>query len=142
MSRTEVDAVRPRMRIRLPPEVEETVTNLLSRQHPLRRNRRKKGEAAFDSWSWAHVASGAGLALTGVSWGWSLAMLVGFEAFEAALRRIQTKSAGGLFEYESWPNIMADVATGMVGFAAARLFMGKPLARAAMNAFLPLFPKR
>lgn len=137
MSSSEVTN-RPQMRIRLPPEVEQTVAYLISRQDRRGRTRRK-GEAALDNWSWAHVASGAGLALSGVSWGWSLALLVGFEALEGALRR--TKDRGGLFEYESWPNIVADVVTGMIGFAGARMFMAKPFAAATLRAVLPFLPK-
>ncbi len=139
MSSSEVTS-RPQMRIRLPPEVEQTVAYLISRQDRRGRTRRK-GEAALDNWSWAHVASGAGLALSGVSWGWSLAALVGFEALEGALRRVRTKDAGGLFEYESWPNVVADVVTGMIGFAGARMFMAKPLTAAALRVLLPLLPK-
>lgn len=138
MSSTQI--ARPQMRIRLPPEVEQTVAYLVSRKDHRGRTRRK-GEAALDNWSWAHVASGAGLALGGVSWGWSLVMLVGFEAFEAALRTIRTKEAGGMFEYESWPNIVGDVVTGFIGFAAARMFMGKPLLASALRTLLPLLPK-
>ena len=140
MSRTEVTQ-GPRMRIRLPPEIEQTVNYLLARRDAVG-NKRRKGEAALDDWSWAHVASGAGLALTGVSWAWAAVLLVGFEAFEGALRRFQDGSGEGLFEYESWPNVVADVLTGMAGFAAAKMFMAKPFARAALTTLLPLLGKR
>lgn len=130
----------PQMRIRLPPELRDTVSYLLSTKD-VRGRVRRKGEAALDNWSWAHVVSGAGLALTGVSWMGALGMLVGFEAVEALLRRVHTKERWGVFEYESWPNVIADVVTGMVGFAAGRFVVGKPLARAALSSLLPLLPK-
>lgn len=141
MSQTEVGRAQPQMRIRLPAGVERTVAELVATQ-TRRGRKRRRGEAPLDNWSWAHVASGAGLALSGVSWGWAFGLLVGFEALEGALRRARSKEAGGLFEYESWPNIAADVMTGMIGFAGARLLMGRPFARVAMNAVLPLLPRR
>ena len=46
------------------------------------------------------------------------AALTLYEVAEAGLRRIRLKE-GGLFEYESWPNIVLDVVVGMAGFWAA-----------------------
>ena len=76
----------------------------------------RKGDAPFDSWSPVHVASGAGLALLGASLPVAVGLIVGFEVLEAGLRRIKT-AEGGLFEYESWSNITADIILGMAGFA-------------------------
>jgi hypothetical protein len=80
----------------------------------------KPGHAPLDRWSLVHLASGIGLGLIPVSWPWALALLVGFEVLEAGLRRIR-RHGGGLFEYESWPNIIADVVVGVAGYAVARL---------------------
>jgi hypothetical protein len=74
------------------------------------------GEAAFDSWTWVHLSSGMGLAFMGVTWWWALGLLIVYEVFEAALRRIKLEE-GGLFEYESWGNIVADVVVGVAGWA-------------------------
>jgi hypothetical protein len=79
----------------------------------------RKGEAAFDSWSWAHLSSGLGLGASGVAALPAAAVLVGFEVFEAGLRRLKVDGTG-LFEYESWKNIFTDIAVGLVGYAAVR----------------------
>ena len=83
----------------------------------------RKGEPVLDWWTLPHVASGVVLAFTLHSWLLSLALLVVYEVFEALLRRIKTKSGAGVFEYESWPNIVADVVIGMIGWVVARLAM-------------------
>jgi hypothetical protein len=80
----------------------------------------RKGEAPFDLWSWVHLGSGAALGLVLASPLWAAGLLLLYEGFEALLRRIKTEE-GGLFEYESWPNIAADVLVGLVGFIAVRL---------------------
>lgn len=85
---------------------QETVTAPLAR---------RRGESAFDRWSWVHVGSGAALALLVADWRIVLGLLVAFEGLEGALRRIRVKE-GGLFEYESWPNIVGDLVVGMAGF--------------------------
>lgn len=79
----------------------------------------RPGEAPLDAWSLVHAASGAGLALVVGPWYVALGLLVAYEGLEAGLRRIKVEE-GGLFEYESWPNIVADVAVGMLGFAVLR----------------------
>jgi hypothetical protein len=82
----------------------------------------RRGEAALDRWSLVHAASGAALGLLTRSFLLALALLVAYEALEAGLRALKRDPAGkGLFEYESWPNIAADVLVGMAGFAAVRL---------------------
>lgn len=90
----------------------------MARLHPSGR----RGEAALDAWTWVHVGSGVALGVLLRSWWVVLALLVAYEAFEGVLRRIKLEE-GGLFEYESWPNIVADVVAGMAGFAAARLLL-------------------
>jgi hypothetical protein len=76
----------------------------------------RRGEAPLDRWSLVHVASGGALAVLNVNWYWMLAILVGFEAVEAGLRRIKV-TEGGLFEYESWWNVAGDLVTGAMGWA-------------------------
>lgn len=75
----------------------------------------RPGEAPVDWWSVPHVATGIALALLVDPWWMALVLLVGYEVLEAGLRHIPGKD-GGLFEYESWPNIFADVAFGMLGW--------------------------
>jgi hypothetical protein len=83
------------------------------------------GEAPFDRWSLVHVGSGIALGLVFADWTGFLivvALLVGYEALEGILRHIKPDPNGkGLFEYESWPNIIADVLVGLAGFVAIRL---------------------
>src|SRR5438552_2756889 len=86
------------------------------------RKARRRGEAALDAWTWVHVGSGAALGALLGSWWLALLLLLLYEAFEAGLRRIRLQD-GGLFEYESWPNIGADVVAGLLGFAAMRLLL-------------------
>jgi hypothetical protein len=80
----------------------------------------RKGEAAVDWWSIPHVLSGMALAATGLGWISCGILLCAYEVFEAALRRIKTQSGAGVFEYESWPNIVADVLVGIAGFFVVR----------------------
>lgn len=80
----------------------------------------RKGEDAFDGWTWVHFASGLALGLIGVKWRWALALLIGFEALEALLRRVKKQGGQGLFEYESWKNIGLDVAAGLIGYGMGR----------------------
>ena len=77
----------------------------------------RKGEAAFDAWSWVHVASGVALGAIGFGGLATLVLLVLYEAIEALLRK--GRSGVGVFEYESWANIVADLCFGMAGFALA-----------------------
>jgi hypothetical protein len=79
----------------------------------------RKGEAAFDGWSWVHAAGGFVLGLSGLYWPWALAAIAAYELLEGGLRRIKVEE-GGLFEYESWPNIFADIAVGSLGYAIGR----------------------
>lgn len=81
--------------------------------------RLRRGDSAPDRWSWVHLAGGLGLGLVGSPWWLAVGLIVGFEAVEAALRRITT-AEGGLFEYESWPNVAADVVIGITGYAVSR----------------------
>ena len=76
-----------------------------------------KGEAPLDIWSWAHLASGAGLAVVGLSPFWAVVVLVGFEVLEAGLRLIPTGD-GPPFQYETFANIVADVILGLIGYVA------------------------
>jgi hypothetical protein len=76
----------------------------------------RRGEAAIDHWTFAHAAGGGLLAFV-LPFGAAviLLLLVAYEVFEAALRRVPGSNGRGLFEYESWPNIFADV---VIAFAA------------------------
>ena len=86
-----------------------------------------KGEKAVDWWSLPHFASGLLLGLLPVGWPWAFGMVIGYECFEAALRRVKTED-GGLFEYESWRNIFVDVVLGLAGYS---------IMHAAVFPFLP-----
>lgn len=82
----------------------------------------RKGAAALDWWTLPHVASGIVLAILLAEAWLILALLIVYEAFEAALRRVKTKAGAGVFEYESWPNIIADVIVAMVPWLILVLF--------------------
>lgn len=73
----------------------------------------------FDWWSLAHVSSGVLLAFAGVPWYGMLALGIGYEGFEAGLRMSRAHARKGVFEPETWGNMMADVLVDMVGWAAA-----------------------
>lgn len=76
----------------------------------------------MDWWTLPHVGSGIALALL-LAEGWLiLALLILYEAFEEALRRVKTKAGAGVFEHESWPNIIADVIVAMVPWLIVVLF--------------------
>jgi hypothetical protein len=79
----------------------------------------RKGEAALDWYSFAHLAGGGALGwLVPVGAARVLAVLVAYEVFEAALRHLPVRHQGkGLFEYESWPNIVADILVAWAGWA-------------------------
>ncbi len=81
----------------------------------------KPGEPAFDAWSLAHVASGLAIAY---STDWddfeTMTALIAYEFFEAILRNTPGHDGQGLFEYESWPNILGDVAAGYAGYLAGK----------------------
>lgn len=87
----------------------------------------RKGEAAVDWWSLPHFASGLVLGLLPIGWPLAIVLVLGYEVAEAGLRRIKT-AEGGLFEYESWPNIGVDVVLGLAGFG---------IMHAAVAPFLP-----
>ena len=76
----------------------------------------RKGEATFDWWSLVHFATGLLMGLLPIGWPLACALIVGYELFEGGLRHVKTEE-GGLFEYESWPNIVADIALGLAGYA-------------------------
>jgi hypothetical protein len=76
----------------------------------------RKGEKAVDWWSLPHFAAGLLLGLLPLGWLSAAGAVVGYEVFEAGLRRIKT-AEGGLFEYESWRNIFMDVILGLAGYA-------------------------
>lgn len=76
----------------------------------------RKGEDAFDWWSIPHFGSGLLLGVLPIGWLSALVAIVGYEGLEGLLRRIKTEE-GGLFEYESWPNVLADILLGIAGFA-------------------------
>ncbi|MBI2079088.1 MAG: hypothetical protein HYT80_12120 [Euryarchaeota archaeon] len=82
----------------------------------------RKGVKAVDAWSLVHVASGVGLAVVGVGPWLAVGAIVGFELVEGGLRRISVKGGGGLFEYESWPNVVTDVLVGVAGYVAVHAF--------------------
>lgn len=65
------------------------------------------------------MAAGLAIGLSGLAWVWAIPLIVGFEFLEGGLRRVRTEE-GGLFEYESWPNIFADVIIGVAGYLVAR----------------------
>ena len=94
----------------------------------------KPGEHPLDPWSIVHFASGValGLLLRGpLGAAVTLALLLGYEALEAVLRRIRRKPGGkGLFEHESWGNIAHDVLFGQVGWLFAQGAPSLPLADA------------
>jgi hypothetical protein len=75
-----------------------------------------RGEKAIDWWSLPHFASGLLLGLLPIGWVTCFAALTLYEGFEAALRQVKTEE-GGLFEYESWRNILFDIVVGLAGFA-------------------------
>jgi hypothetical protein len=82
----------------------------------------KKGQAALDWWTLPHVGSGIVLAIL-LAEAWAiLGLAILYEVLEALLRRIKTRSGAGVFEYESWPNIVADVVVAMVPWLIVRLF--------------------
>jgi hypothetical protein len=76
----------------------------------------RKGEDPFDWWSLVHFAGGLVLGLLPIGWPWAAGLIVGYELFEGGLRHVKTEE-GGLFEYESWPNIGADIVLGLSGYA-------------------------
>jgi hypothetical protein len=75
----------------------------------------RKGEKAIDWWSLPHFAAGLLLGLLPLGWLGAAVAVVGYEVFEAGLRRVKTED-GGLFEHESWRNIFLDVVLGLAGF--------------------------
>ena len=82
----------------------------------------KPGESPLDPWSVVHFASGAGLGLLlrgPVGAAVTLGLLVLYEAFEGALRRVKRRGKG-LFEHESWRNIAYDVLFGQLGWLFAQ----------------------
>ena len=96
----------------------------------------RKGEAALDRWSWAHVGTGVALAKVRVGPWVAVLLLVGFDVLEAALRRVNL-DGGGLFEYESPRNIVADVALGVVAFLIVRAVAPPRVRRVRARALVP-----
>lgn len=70
-----------------------------------------------DWWSALHFTAGCVLCFLYVPWYGMLALAVGYEGLEAATRRNRTHK-GGIFEGESWVNIVADVVVACLGWAA------------------------
>ena len=87
----------------------------------------RKGEQALDGWSFVHFGAGLALGLAPIGWWTATALVVGYEGLEALLRRIKLED-GGLFEYESWANIAADVVLGLLGFALLHHTLARLLA--------------
>src|SRR5688572_22674347 len=54
----------------------------------------RKGEKIVDWWSLPHFTSGLLLGLLPVGWLWAFLLIVGYEGFEAALRRVKTEDGG------------------------------------------------
>jgi hypothetical protein len=79
----------------------------------------RKGEAALDRWTWVHLGTGLGLGLVLSRWWVAVVLLIAFEGLEAILRQVRTRK-GGLFEYESAANIVADVVVALAGYLAVR----------------------
>jgi hypothetical protein len=71
-----------------------------------------------DLWSLLHFAAGVLFALLRVPWFGLLALAVGYEGFEAGLREGRT-SKGGVFEAESWQNMVCDILVAGAGWALA-----------------------
>lgn len=89
----------------------------------------RKGEKSLDWWSLVHFSSGLLLGLLPIGWGTAALALVAYEAFEGGLRRVKTRGKkDGVFEHESWRNIVADVVLGFAGFGIMHL---------AVSPFLP-----
>lgn len=82
----------------------------------------RKGSGAIDVWSAVHFVSGIGLGVVGLGPWLAIGAIVGFEVLEAALRGIKGKKGGGLFEYESWPNVVADIVVGALGYLVIHAF--------------------
>jgi hypothetical protein len=81
----------------------------------------KPGEPPLDPWSIVHFASGLALGTVLHHPTLVLALLAAYEAFEGALRRVKGRRTGkGVFEHESWTNIVHDVLFGMLGWVFAQ----------------------
>lgn len=77
----------------------------------------RKGEAPLDTWTFVHAASGLALGALGVGVLVAVLLLVVYEIVEALLRK--RRSGAGVFEHESWGNIIADIIVGGAAFAIA-----------------------
>jgi len=55
----------------------------------------------------------------GVPWYGMLALAVGYEGFEAGLRASRAHARKGIFEPETWGNMMSDIAVDMAGWGLA-----------------------
>lgn len=82
----------------------------------------RPGEAPLDEWSIVHVLGGLAVGLLVRNAAVALLLIVAYEGFEGALRRVKPrgKQGKGLFEYESWSNIRHDVLFGAVGWVFAQ----------------------
>ena len=83
----------------------------------------KKGDAAFDVWTFVHAGTGLAMGVLRFSLMWAIVLLVGFEFAEAGLRRLRFGKSG-LFEFESWPNIFVDILAGFACFLVAYWAIG------------------
>ena len=90
----------------------------------------RPGEDPLDGWSVVHVLAGVGVGLLVRDALLALLLLVAYEGFEAALRRVKPrgKQGKGLFEHESWTNIGYDVLFGFVGWVFAQGMRPLPFA--------------
>jgi hypothetical protein len=75
-------------------------------------------DKALDRWSFVHVGSGVLLGALLVPWYGFLALVVGYEGFEAGLRQGRT-SKGGIFAPETWQNMVVDILVASVGWGLA-----------------------
>jgi hypothetical protein len=85
----------------------------------------RPGHAPVDAWSLMHLASGLLLGVLTQTWWLALVLVVGFEILEAGMRRIK-RHGKGLFEYESWPNIIADIVIGILGWYTTAFWIAIP----------------
>lgn len=80
------------------------------------------GEQSLDPWSVVHVLAGLLLGLFVRNVWLALALLGAYELLEGGLRRVKRpgQQGKGLFEHESWGNIVFDLLFGMIGWLFAQ----------------------
>lgn len=67
-----------------------------------------------------HFGAGLTLGLLSVPWYGMLALVVGYEGFEAGIRTGNTKK-GGIFAAESWQNMVVDIVVASVAWGLGLL---------------------